>query len=53
MAKGRSYNQRLKLFYLLDYLLEKTNEDHTVKTLEIVEHLKKLGIPIERKTVVS
>lgn len=53
MAKGRSYNQRLKLFYLLDYLLEKTNEDHTVKTLEIVKHLNGLGIPVERKTVVT
>ena len=38
-GKGRSQNQRLKLFYLLDYLLEHTDETHTVKAQEISEHL--------------
>ena len=33
MAKGRSENQRLKLFYVLDYLLERTDDEHTVKTI--------------------
>ena len=37
-GKGRSQNQRLKLFYLLDYLLEHTDETHTVKAQEISEH---------------
>ena len=55
MAKGqgRSPNQRLKLFYLLDYLKENTDEEHTAKTPQIVEHLNNIGIPIERKTDVS
>ena len=35
-GKGRSQNQRLKLFYLLDYLLEHTDETHTVKAQEII-----------------
>ena len=41
MAKGqgKQFNQRLKLLYLLDYLLENTDEDHTVKTPDIVEYL--------------
>ena len=37
-GKGRSQNQRLKLFYLLDYLLEETDETHTKKVREIIEH---------------
>lgn len=53
MAKGRSENQRLKLFYILDYLLERTDDEHTVKTMQIVEYLNSKDIPIERKTVVS
>lgn len=36
--KGRSQNQRLKLFYLLDYLLENTDDTHTIKVQEIIEH---------------
>ena len=36
--KGRSENQRLKLFYLLDYLLEETDETHTKKVVEIIHH---------------
>ena len=39
-GKGRSENQRLKLFYLLDYLLEETDETHTKKVAEIIEHFE-------------
>lgn len=53
-GKGRSLNQRLKLFYLLDYLLENTDEAHTVKVNEIIEHLDNHHrIPVEQKTVCS
>ena len=53
-GKGRSNNQRLKLFYLLDYLLEKTDETHTVKVQEIIEHFENYyKIPVEQKTVCS
>ena len=55
-GKGRSQNQRLKLFYLLDYLLdyllEQTDETHTVKVQEIIEHFDNYyKIPVEQKTV--
>lgn len=57
MAKGqgRSHNQRLKLFYLLDYLMENTDTGlgHTVKTSTIVEYLNEKQIPIEKKTVIT
>ena len=37
-GKGRSQNQKLKLLYLLDYLLEETDETHTKKVQEIIDH---------------
>lgn len=53
-GKGRSQNQRLKLFYLLDYLLENTDETHTVKVQEIIQHFENYyKIPVEQKTVCS
>lgn len=53
-GKGRSENQRLKLFYLLNYLLEETDETHTVKVSEIIEHLEnQYSVPVEQKTVCS
>ena len=53
-GKGRSQNQRLKLLYLLDYLLEQPDETHTVKVQEIIEHFDNYHkIPIEQKTVCS
>lgn len=53
-GKGRSQNQRLKLLYLLDYLLENTDETHTVKVSEIITHFENHHkIPIEQKTVCS
>ena len=53
-GKGRSQNQRLKLLYLLDYLLEQTDETHTVKVSDIITHFDNYHkIPIEQKTVCS
>lgn len=53
-GKGRSNNQGLKLFYLLDYLLKNTDETHTVKVQEIIEHFENYyKIPVEQKTVCS
>ena len=53
-GKGRSKNQRLKLLYLLDYLLENTDETHTVKVQEIIDHFDNVyRIPVEQKTVCS
>ena len=53
-GKGRAQNQRLKLLYLLDYLLENTDETHTVKVQQIITHFENhYKIPIEQKTVCS
>ena len=53
-GKGRLENQRLKLLYLLDYLLEETDETHTKKVAEIIEHFENYHkIPVEQKTVCS
>ena len=46
-GKGRSQNQRLKLFYLLDYLLEETDETHTKKIQEINAHFLRTP-PLEK-----
>jgi predicted DNA-binding transcriptional regulator YafY len=49
---ARSENQRLKLFYLRDYLFEATDENHTVKRKDIINYLQKeYGISVERKTI--
>lgn len=48
----QSENKRLKLLYLRDYLLENTDENHTVKLTDIINHLQTAhGIEVERKTI--
>jgi hypothetical protein len=50
----RSENQRLKLLYLRDYLLENTDENHTVEATDIINHLQTThDIDVERKTIYS
>ena len=49
---ARSENQRLKLLYLRDYLLENTDENHIVKVSDIIRHLEAIhDIKVERKTL--
>jgi len=51
---AKSENQKLKLIYLRDYLLENTDEEHSVKTADIINHLQKTHyISAERKSVYS
>lgn len=51
---GRSFGQRLKLFHILDYMLENTDDEHTVKAAEIIAHLhNKFEISAEEKTIYS
>lgn len=45
--------QKLKLLYLLDLLLENTDEDHSLTTQQIEEHMTKLGMRIRAKDVVN
>ena len=44
-------HQKLKLFFLMKILLEKTDEEHTITVPEMIAELGKLGISAERKSV--
>ena len=49
----KSDNQKLKIFYILDYLKENSHEDHPVRAAELISMLDKKGIRCDRKTVYS
>lgn len=44
-------NQKLKLLYLAQILLEKTDEEHTMTVPEMIEELSRYGISAERKSI--
>ena len=50
---AKSANQKLKLFYLLKILQEKTDEEHTITIAEIINLLNIYGINAERKSIYS
>ena len=47
----RSKNQKLKLYYIIEYFKKYTDEDHTVSVSELIEYLSGLGITAERKSI--
>lgn len=47
----KSEKQKLKLLYLKDILLSKTDEEHYLKMEEIINSLGELGISAERKSI--
>ncbi len=50
----KSDNQKLKILYILDYLMQNSHEDHPVKTSELQKMLENQhNIICERKTVYS
>ena len=50
----KSDNQKLKIFYILDYLQRNSHENHPVRAQELIDMLQnKYGIICERKTVYS
>lgn len=51
MAKGT--NQKLKLLYLAQILLEETDEEHGISMPTIIERLAELDISADRKTLYS
>ena len=51
MAKGN--NQKLKLVYLINILLELTDDDHSITMPQIIEELAKYEISAERKSIYS
>jgi len=48
---ARSYNQKVKILYLLDILRNQTDEKHPITTAELIEELARQGIKCERKTI--
>ena len=44
-------NQKLKILYLMNILLEKTDENHSITMSEIISSLKLQGISAERKSI--
>ncbi len=50
----KSDNQKLKIFYILDYLEQNSRQDHPVKASELMAMLQnRWGISCDRKTVYS
>lgn len=48
---SKSGHQKLKLLYLRDFLLKKTDEEHCVSMAQILEYLAQNGIGAERKSI--
>ena len=50
---AKSDNQKLKIFYILDYLQRHSHAEHPIRATELIDMLKKHDIQCERKTVYS
>jgi len=48
---ARTSNQKLKLLYVMQYLLQETDAEHPASTNKILEHLSAQGIQAERKSI--
>ncbi|PKM73617.1 MAG: WYL domain-containing protein [Firmicutes bacterium HGW-Firmicutes-16] len=49
----KSPNQKLKLLYIMQFLLEKSDEQHPISVNEIIAHLETNAISAERKSIYS
>lgn len=47
----KSKNQKLKLYYIIEYFKRNTDEEHPVSVTELIEYLAGLGITAERKSI--
>ncbi len=47
----RSSGQKLKLLYLMDYLLQNADAEHPVTVRQIIAHLDSCGVRAERKSI--
>ena len=47
----RSAGQKLKLLYLMDYLLQNTDAEHPAAMRELLAHLESRGVRAERKSI--
>ena len=50
---ARSSYQKLKPLYIMNYLLQNTDEDHSVTVNQIISYLDSQGISAERKSIYS
>lgn len=48
---AKSFNQKLKILYLMKVFKEKTDKEHPLTVQDIIMHLDGYGITVERKTV--
>lgn len=48
---AKSANQKLKLLYLVKFLMQHSDEEHPVSTAQIIEELGRNGISAERKSI--
>lgn len=48
---AKSEKQKLKLLYVMQYLLEKSDDTHFVTTQELIDYLENNGIRAERKSI--
>ena len=47
----RSFNQKLKILYLMKAFEEKTDREHPISVAEIIKYMDSYGISVERKAV--
>ena len=47
----KSPNQKIKLLYLMQILLEETDDDHVLSTHQLIDKLAALDVKAERKTI--
>lgn len=50
---AKSPNQKLKLLYLMKIFHEKTDDNHGLRVIDLIEELRLYGIEVERKSLYS
>ena len=50
-ARGKKYNQKIKPYDVLQFLLKNTDEDHLVDAFDIIAFLEDCGIEAERRSM--
>lgn len=48
---AKAFNQKLKILYLMQMLLQETDENHTISMQQILSELEQKGIAAERKSI--
>lgn len=48
---ARTEKQKLKLLYIMQLLMDRTDDDHAVTTKEVIDYLTAQGISAERKSI--